>query len=236
MESSDERFALIAGSELYAGNLTIRQPTLDDIRKIGYWRYRSYLSSLMIDKDVLKDVLGDEFKQILDEVSVFQIVGYIEELRSVFLEALSFFVVEPLFWNGECFASEDCILSDNDLDAVKKMICKLSYISIKEKEKPPEFKSKKAKEIYEKLQKGRAALEKAKGVNANMELSNLIGAVSGRHAGYNLFNIWGLTVYQLYDQFSRIDTNVQLGIYGQRWAAWGEDKFDTTVWYHATNN
>jgi hypothetical protein len=69
-----------------------------------------------------------------------------------------------------------------------------------------------------------------------MELPNLVAAVSAKHNSYNLFNIWGLTVYQLYDQFARIDIGVQLDIYGTRWAAWGQDAFDTGIWFKRLND
>lgn len=81
------------------------------------------------------------------------------------------------------------------------------------------------------MQKGRAELRKAKNQDGNIDLLNLISAVSARGCGYTLFDIWDLTVYQLYDQFARMNVNVQMDIYSSRWAAWGRDDFDVSLWF-----
>ena len=106
----------------------------------------------------------------------------------------------------------------------------LSYIEHDSQEQH-QFASEKARRIWEKCQKGKAQMRKASKQDINMELPNLIGAVAARSGGYTLLNIWDLTVYQLYDQFTRTNVNVQMDIYASRWAAWGKDDFDVAMWF-----
>jgi len=79
----------------------------------------------------------------------------------------------------------------------------------------------------DKLRRSKAAIT----TNEDLRLENLIPAVAAKAYGYNLFNIWDLTLYQFYDQFSRINSNFSLDIASTRWAIWGEDAYDCDPWY-----
>ena len=235
MESID-KFTLIAGDDIrWNDMITIRQPTLMDIRSVGYHKYQAYLSVLLIQKQNILDMMSVDDPQLRHALDLYMILGADDDIRSMFIEALSFFIREPVsFDNGSFYIG--CIpATSRILDPVKSIICEISYIKQDTPPEEPKFASKRAREIWLKTQKGKRELEKAKAKNKkgddSMELPNLISAVAAEHPGYNLTNIWNLTVYQLYDQFARINTRVQIDVYGQRWAAWGQDDFDTTMWF-----
>lgn len=229
-----DKFALIAGDDIrWNDMITIRQPTLMDIRLVGYHKYQAYLSMLLIQKQNILDMMGIDDPQLADNLDLYMILGADVSIRNMFIEALSFFIREPVSFDNDSFYIGCIPATSRVLDPIKSIICEMSYIKQDTPPEEPKFASKRAREIWLKTQKGKRDLEKAKHnkVDENMELPNLISAIAAEHYGYNLTNIWNLTVYQLYDQFARINTRVQIGVYGQRWAAWGQDDFDTTMWF-----
>ncbi len=68
-------------------------------------------------------------------------------------------------------------------------------------------------------------------INYDINLANIISALSIQHNSYNMTNIWSLTVYQLYDQFFRLNIKTQVDINSMRWAAYGTEAFDYNLWF-----
>ena len=89
-----------------------------------------------------------------------------------------------------------------------------------------------------KLQKGRE--KRHNKPDKNMELGNIISAISNKSQSLNILNIWELTVFQLWDCFSRLSNNSIYDIQSMSVATWGDkDKqFDATAWFKRidTNN
>ncbi len=67
--------------------------------------------------------------------------------------------------------------------------------------KTKSYSSDKAKKIAEKLELEK---KKIKPVKNGLSFGGIISGIAAKHPSINLFNIWGLTVYQLYDQFNRL--------------------------------
>ena len=236
-----DELTLIAGTPIqYKGICKIRQPSLGDIRDIGLNGYHDILSMFLLSKDTVLKTLHIENSQELDEYSVFDLIGLIEELRGLLIGAFRFFLDSEVKWCEETgWNIGDTPVTTDELYDIRQIILKISCITDPAiEEKTPNFANKKAEEIWKKIHKGRAVAKASSNQkhDANMELPNLVAAVSAKHNSYNLFNIWGLTVYQLYDQFARIDIGVQLDICGTRWAAWGQDAFDTGIWFKRLND
>ena len=240
MAESIDAFTLISGSNIdWNGILTIRQPRLGDIRDVGYSKYQMYLNMMLLSKAHLLSTMGIHDAQLADAIDLYALLCEDPTSRERLIDAFSFFIVEPLSYHDGSIFVGDIPVSARILDQVKPLILELSYIKTPEPPKKPKFASKSAEELWYKLQKGKRDFEQAKAkaqaVDENMSLPNLISAVAAEHQGYSLLNIWDLTVYQLYDQFARINTKVQIDVYGQRWAAWGKDDFDTSVWFKTTS-
>ena len=189
---------------------SVRQPQLKEIDAFGYDRYRYVLSTFLVKKTDLLKTLGAEDGPEFDAYSVYDMMIAIPELDQIL--------------------SGGYALSKTDLEDISEAVMQLSYIEHDSQEQH-QFASEKARRIWEKCQKGKAQMRKASKQDINMELPNLIGAVAARSGGYTLLNIWDLTVYQLYDQFTRTNVNVQMDIYASRWAAWGKDDFDVALWF-----
>lgn len=224
-------YALIRGLPIMVSRAcTIRQPRLVDIDLIGHERYQQYLSVMLLQKAELLGTLKIEDQVPFQKYSVYQIAAMIPELRSEMIEAFSFFMTAPMQWTHDHFEVNGVQLTPQEMDDMASVVLKISYIE-RDTEDQHVFASERARQIWEKCQKGKSALRKAKKQDANMELSNLIGAICAKGYGYTLLNIGHLTVYQIYDQFSRMNVNVQMDVYSTRWAAWGKDDFDVSMWF-----
>ena len=84
-----------------------------------------------------------------------------------------------------------------------------------------------------KLQKGRAEKAKATKTDKNMELGNIISAVANKSHSLNILNIWNITIFQLWDSFSRQTNNNIYDINSMNVAAWGnkDNHFDANAWF-----
>lgn len=236
MAENIDAFTLISGSNIdWNGLVTVYQPRLKDIRDVGYENYQTYLNIMLLSKSHLLSTMGIQDPRIADAIDLYALLGEDPLSRDLIVKAFSFFLTEPLSYRNGSFFIGDLPVTAKILDQIKLLILELSYIKLPEQPKKPNFASKAAEELWYKLQKGKQEFEqakaKSKSVDENMSLPNLISAVAAEHQGYNLLNIWDLTVYQLYDQFARINTKVQIDVYGQRWAAWGKEDFDTSIWF-----
>lgn len=239
-------FDLLGGGPIpYDDLCTLRPPTLDDIRRIGYDRYLQYLHLFALERESFLEAMG--IRELLEALSpeeqsratLFPLLTAQPVLRDLLREALSFFLCETvvfdptlgsylLFRSGEDTPAH--ILHAQNFDTVRYGILQLNCLS-NQRATPKTFRNRKAREIYEKIQRGKQAAQKKHTADDNLSLPNLIAAVSVYHPSYNLFNIWGLTVYQLYDQFSRLNLKFQLDITGTRWAAWGTEPFEFSLWF-----
>ena len=242
-------FDLISGADIFYNNITIRQPTLGMIRdKIGSDLYYSYLNIIVLNKETLLDAeeLQINYNQIskedIDSLSIFNLILIQPVLRELLMEALSFFICENIVFDSTHFCylvlddEDNCVdfINDENYQPIQTAIKKINCID-SEDDTPKKFKGKKAKKIFERCQSGSKAFNQTKKVDKNMSLDNIISSVCIQHNSYNLLNIWDLTIYQLYDQFARLNIKNQVDISSLKWAAWGTEPFDFSIWYKNIN-
>ena len=235
---------LISGVPVDVYGIKVRQPTLRDICVMGRERYNEQLSLFAITpKSFFESIgFGSEYEALPEdeknELTAYKLVLTSESLRAEFQSALDYFLVGHSVFNEEAFIFS-VVQDDSVIDVDETLYIHLCNTILEvnmmkpASEAPPKFASQKAKEIYEKIKANRKKVmsDKPTKPDKNMELSNLISAISSRHPTYNLLNIWDLTIYQFYDQFQRICVQVQVDVYAQKWAAWGDKDFDFTMWY-----
>lgn len=257
-----DKHTLICGIPANIRGVLVRQPTLHEIlRVLGYDKYSGYLYLLGItveqfmesmDKDEIgggKEIAA-AYQRLTDEqrAQIHRLDLLLAEpsWRGILMDALSFFICGELDFDlqhGDLYVVTDNnrVLMDNDLfDRVRNFVFQAARLK-HEESKPAGFVNKAAQAAYEKLQAlkaEQAANTKKKDTKSDpdMELWNLIGAVAAHSRGYNLLNIFELTVYQLYDQFERINHQEYLDGYASKWAAWGKDSFDFGGWYKTSSN
>lgn len=246
---------LLSGNPILAyGSVHVRQVKLRELSDpaiCGLDRYHQFLSiiSMGLD-DILKCLqIEDKYAQLSPKereiFTSFRLLVEVPSLRQCLYEALSFFILEPLrfdaqkavFLVGDSNSFSESI-SDETYPIVRRAIMQTNCLTLDELN-PPKFNGRRGRAIYERIKaRGAAAKElKAKaGADGSLTLPNIVSAVSARHHSLNLTNIWSLTVYQLYDQFAQINKNFQIDVSSLKWAAWGSEQFDFSLWYKSQKN
>lgn len=196
MKSIDE-LKLLSGEPIFIETVGyINQPTLKKIKDIGLSRYYKFILLITNLPESIKDYN-----------ELFEIICKYHDIRNEFINACSFFIVEkPNYYSDyESFAiglDGYYISKDNYLDFVN-VIKKINGLKITENENET-YADDKAKQIAERMKQGREKREKIS-KDEGITLDNIISSVASKHPSYNLFNIWDLTVYQLYDQYKRLN-------------------------------
>ncbi|MCH5256460.1 MAG: hypothetical protein J1D87_04165 [Lachnospiraceae bacterium] len=214
-------FELLSPDPIYIEKVgSIISPKLKDISSIGINTYHFYLSILLMD---LKTLLTMDN----DSISILQ-------------NALNFFIKENVIYSNEhhsfLIMKNDTavgIINEDIYPLICDIICQRNCIKTNKEEDLSKVKSKKALDIIKKLQKGRAEKAKQTKTDKNMELGNIISSVANKSQSLNIINIWELTVYQVWDCFSRLTNNSIYDIQSMSVAAWGnkDNHFDAASWY-----
>ena len=224
----------------------ILSPTLRSISKIGINTYQYYLTILLMDLKTYFTMIQQEeqFELLSDEdkaqMDVFDLLTMDDKSAELLQNVLDFFIEENVIWSNQ---NRTFLIhkDDNVIGAITKeiypqicdLICQRNCIKSNLEEDLSKVKSKKALEIMKKLQKGRTEKAKATKSDKNMELGNIISAVANKSQSLNIINIWELTVYQVWDCFSRLSNNSIYDIQSMSVAAWGnkDNYFDATAWF-----
>lgn len=230
-------FELISGAPIICDKVTLYPPKLGDIRDVGYDNYREFISLFLMDKDSYAALFSIKNASMLDRWTTLQLITRTPPLRATLLRALSFFIHSDVCYSEDVgyFVDGDAAvyLTLDEIGSYRRIILRLCNVEDTGDQSQVTYRNARAKKTYEKIQQCKAKKKKQQSSDKNLELPNLIAAVAAFSSTYNLLNIWGLTVYQFYDQFARLSGKIQLGIIGQKWAAWGTDSFDFSTWYKA---
>ncbi len=253
-----DKHTLICGIPAKIGDILVRQPTLHEIlRVVGHDRYSSFLYVIGVSVDQFMESMEkggakgvvDIYKLLTDEqlsqIHRLDLLLAEPSWRGILMDALSFFICDSLDFDLQhgvlyVVTENGRVMMDGDLfDRVRDFVYQAARLKNKEA-KPAGFVNNAAKAAYERLQalkaEQSASIKKESQNDPDMELWNLIGAVAAHSRGYNLLNIFELTVYQLYDQFERINNQEYLDGYASKWAAWGKDPFNFGGWYKSSSN
>ena len=224
----------------------ILSPKLRDVASIGYDAYQFYLELLLMDLEKSLSMLGhkEDFDRLSDEektdLDMFDLWTANGQSANLLEKVLNFFIKEEVVYSGQnrCFLIQDGngdvgTITRDSYPQVRDIICQRVCIRPDQEEDLSKVRNKKALEIAKKLQKGRSQKKKQEKTDKNMDLGNIISAVANRSPSLNILNIWDLTVYQLWDCFSRISNNNIYDIQASAVAAWGnkDNHFDATAWY-----
>ena len=240
---------------------SIKSPTLKEISQIGYLQYNGYLSILLLTpENYFKSINKDSFEkyQALDDetkikMSMFEIMLSNKDLLYSYLDVFNFFFEEYVAFdpNAKVFciynSQEDIenkekplgIINSNTFSDICDIILQRNSIFKNcANEEYKKVKNKRALEILKKLKNGQTEQNKKNQLDKKVELSNVISALSAYHNNLNMVNIWDLTVFQLYDQFKRLQNNSIFNMNSMSVSVWGDkdNKFDATRWYQLMDN
>lgn len=227
---------LILGSSVYYDGIPVVPVTLGDIKRIGYQKYISYCNLICMTKNDLSKIFGEEI-ELSPSATLFSAFFYIKDMREFLKEALSFFVSSDITANINkvSFDGGDFSINNSNYIGLCETIKKVNALSSTDEDDIEELKfaNKRAREVYEKAQK---AKKKAKQDGKPIRFHDMISGVCTQHNSYNLTNIYDLTIYQLYDQFVRLSIKTEVDAIIPRWAAYGTEPFDFSIWYQSNKN
>lgn len=242
-----EYFDLLSPDPIYIQKVGgIISPKLRDISSIGINTYQYYLTILLMDLKTYFTMIGqqEQFEALSEEekneMNIFDLLTINDDSIHLLQTVLNFFIKEDVIYSTEhkvflVQKNEEVIgiVSKEIYPQICDVICQRNCIKSNKEEDLSKIKSKKALEIMKKLQKGRAEKAKHTKADKNMELGNIISAVANKSQSLNILNIWDLTVYQLWDCFSRLSNNSIYDIQSMSVAAWGnkDNYFDATAWF-----
>lgn len=249
-----EEFVLASGVPFKYEGYTLVPPKLKIIRdeeQCGYFKYLNYLYPFCTTKEDLltQASLMDWYLNLSSEeqsaITVYNLLTYFD--RDKLQQAIQFFVQERVVYQkktnsfllckGKSSRTSVATINNDNFFVLCDGIRQLNYRSGVSDDNPDDFtfRSEKAKEKYKKMLKLRqqflSAKQKTNGNDNSYELGNVVTSLSAKSSTYNLLNIFDLTVYQLYDQFTKTIRNNQIDTYAHKWAAWGTEDFDFSLWF-----
>ena len=197
------------------------------------------------DESVATELIGMLEQINLSEYGAYDMLLADKDGTSRLLEGLSFFIAGDVEFVGAAMTftiSVDGkpagVINRDNYSELKDTILAFSLPN-GDSDKELKFSSEGARRVYEQCEAGRKKAKRQKSdarSAADFDLGNIISAIATEHNSLNLLNIWGLTPYQLYNQFARVDRKVQLDVVSLKWAAWGSDPFEFDSWRKSISN
>lgn len=240
---------LISGDSIpVPGVAHLRSPQLKELKPtqgIGVWRYNLYVSIMSWERDELKKFLrvttGKRYNALdkAKDLSTFGIITLLDVAQALYCEVIGFFADENVEWDAEqkCFVTSDKntnepfgVINGENFDEVRDMILQLNYINLGQNARPSKFDTPQTKALWERVQGYLKQQSAQQPKDKKMTLGNIISKLCAVSIGYNLLNIYELTVFQLYDQFFQYGylraTNLNDMIFSNH----GGKNFDINEW------
>lgn len=197
--------ALLKGKPIDLGVCKVHPLTLNEIVDMTEEKYNQALSLITFNKSRL-DINDEELNQLTDYQILFAYCYHNPEIRELFFESVEIFLKEPIhmhelgfFYLGEL--EEQRIIDENIFKQIQEVIKKQNFLSTEQTEFKPA--NDKAAELIEKIKKVKEKLAKQNRDN-ELSLNDIVSIVACYSDGINLFNVWDLTIYQLYIAYMRL--------------------------------
>lgn len=191
--------------------------TFRDIISYGYTNYLMMLNVMILDIGDLVNMDSPEMVQFKDiGVNVFDVMVQMggDEIITELKKALSLFFNDVVDVDTELHiisigSDENTRVIDREnFDKVREVIKWQNGINkFGDEASPSEEDSEAVRQIKEKLKKGKDQVAKSKQEDGENELdiADIISAVSTKSNSLNKMSIFDLTVFQLYDEFKRLE-------------------------------
>jgi hypothetical protein len=207
-----DKLTLLRGKPIANENYTITPLTIGQIEELGQDLYNSLLSIILIDQEKLKKSnvdIGEDYDDVLQLFT--DVIKSNEDLLIRGITGLSIFTgIEFDMRYGQIFRIDDgrqILLDLDDFLFIREAVRQHNFM--KSKDDADEFKpaNSKAEELKKRIMAGRQkALEVKSGDDdSGLTLSEIASCVANfENNGVTVFNVWDLTVYQLYDAYIRL--------------------------------
>lgn len=221
INAMDVEMKLLSGQVMMVGEVPIEPFKLKDVSKIGYTKFQSNINILMLTLDDMIDAVDDfslsaELKANRHKYKVFDMMVISQDMMELLIESLSMVfrtddIISTSNRQGEVslIIKKRFIIDRNNYNEISKVIevqNNPSLGGVHEDDYNPSGEL--AKSIADKINKSKEKIRKSKAMKAGNEgitLNDIISAVSVMSKSINKINIWELTIYQLYDDFARLN-------------------------------
>lgn len=230
MSETDIGLTLLSGKPFMIDNLEIIPKTLSEVQEIGYDNYLMSLQGMMITKKLFTESLDENKVKIIEEETkesgkntVFDY--YIRYAEKDFLQLLGLglrvaFSTDDIILEGERILidssqrQEDSdeplkIVSRDNFDWIVKAIKLQNNFPLEPKEEEiVEAKDERARALREQMEANNREVARRKQQQSQgneIPFDSMISAITTRSNSINKFNIWDLTIAQIYDEFDRIN-------------------------------
>ena len=199
------------------------------------------------------------------EMTMYDVLLTDKGLKDTYLEIFSFFFEEEIIFTEGIFVllnssynktdkkeegltKDDVsgvITQDNFKEALEviQQICHIYDGDKVDEEKNNRYKNKLAEKLLKRMKQGKKEQEeanrkKSKRQNKNMQIENIISAVSNRHPTLSPLTIWDATIFILLDCFERLQVNEDYEMIKHQVCVWGDEKkvFKRDLWYQNNYN
>lgn len=206
LENIDYRSKLLFGKPVIFKNIIIHPLKIWEISEYSFEKYNKFLYFISFNKIEIQEAL-----KVFDEISLYDFIlinivaDQSNEFLNIFLEMFSLILKEELIFSskGYFFTNTGIRIDNENFRNIVDIIKDQNVIKNRE-EKITTKKEQDYKEMLRKAKEKHKEYLKATG-NTETDLLDIISSLAARHPSLNLFNICELTVYQLLDQFKRIN-------------------------------
>lgn len=188
-------------------NIGIYSPTIKEIGEIGFIEYNVKLNLCLFDKEkILLQLfnLDEALFLTIKDAPDYSVLTDHPVIRNHIADALSFFFKEKVSFSEKTltFNVDNCeVVSNDNYLEIARIIKELNGISTNETELKPT--SNKANQLLQKMLVYSNTQDQK---NNYLELKDILSILcSARGNGINIFNVADLTVYQVYEQFERVN-------------------------------
>lgn len=223
MDSLDFKLKLLTGKCVYTDGFNIRPKTIGEIVEIGYTTHMAKAIFLSLDVEYfLKQLINTsaymslyESKHSLKPFEFFVSFSH-GDFKNEFFSNLAYFLevdvdcisVDRITQNLNVkLSDEDTKLIDREsFDNIVKTIRFQNNLESTKKDNSDENPDdEKARKLLEKMRKNREKIEGLKAEDSDpLDFYDIVSSVTTRSNSINKLNVNDITIYQLYDEFSRL--------------------------------
>lgn len=206
LENLEYRTKLLLGEPIWLNDIKLYPLKLWEIFEISLNKYNLFLSLLSYTKNEIMESLN-----VVEDIPLydFVVLNFVSDesndFRDSFLNILSRITKKKVSFNvsGYFLVGTKAIIDAKNFNDFTKII-KHQNVLKERKNVVVTKKQRDYKEMVEKARKKHKEYIKAIG-SQDTDILDIISAVSSKHPSINLFNIQNLTMYQLIDQFKRLN-------------------------------
>lgn len=202
----DRLRAFTGNPQILDNGIKIYSPTIQEISDIGEMEYSLRLSLSSFDPSKIFTLFGIDTKLIeLNNMSDYEaVIGVHPVIINAICESLELFTKEKVIYNDTRFFCNNVEFINNDnYKQITSLIFELNGIK-NEDSNSLKFKNNRAKELFEKM--NNILKQKAEKTDDGLDLKDVLSILCNAEGnGLNIFNVAQLTVYQMYEQFERLN-------------------------------